>query len=49
MTTVDIIVAGDKALLSLVLDRARILPARVFLHSPPTGEPLTDNFEEPRP
>lgn len=47
---VDVIVTGDKAFLSLVLDRPRILTARDFLDSSPSiGAPATDNFEEPRP
>jgi hypothetical protein len=46
----DVIVTGDKALLSLVLDRPRILTARDFLDSSSnTGAPPTDNFDEPRP
>lgn len=47
---VDVVVTGDKAFLSLVLDRPRILTARDFLDSfPSVGAPATDNFEEPRP
>jgi hypothetical protein len=41
---VDVIVTGDRAFLSLVLDRPRILTARDFLDSSPnTGAPPIDN------
>ncbi len=47
---VDVIVTGDKAFLSLVLDRPRILTARDFLDSFANTEATpTDDSEEPRP
>lgn len=49
-SAVDVILTGDKAFLSLVLDRPRILTARDFLDSyANTGAPPTDNLEWPTP